>query len=30
MSEQEAAAVGLRLRAFRQERGLSLRALAEL
>lgn len=30
MSEREASDVGLRLRAFRQERGLSLRALAEL
>lgn len=30
MSEKEAPDVGLRLRAFRQERGLSLRALAEL
>lgn len=30
MSEREASDVGLRLRDFRQERGLSLRALAEL
>jgi transcriptional regulator with XRE-family HTH domain len=30
MSEQETPDVGLRLKAFRQERGLSLRALAEL
>jgi transcriptional regulator with XRE-family HTH domain len=30
MSEQDAPDVGTRLRAFRQERGLSLRALAEL